>query len=70
MLTKRNTILAIIERTHSYVDFYKVGKWNHDDRAKEIDWADFAEKALALLQKLGKNYMIKKDLAIFLKESA
>ena len=60
--------LALIEATHEYVDVYKVGKWNHDARAKEIDWRDFHDKAIALLTKYGKEFYIKKDLREAAKE--
>ena len=62
--------LALIEATLSYVDIYKIGKWNHDARAKGIDWQKFTEQAIDILRKNNKQYMIKKDLAIYLKEAA
>ena len=58
--------LELIHMTHQYVDVFKVGKWNHDKRAKEIDWKEFAADAVALLEKLGKKYYIKEDLKKFL----
>lgn len=54
--------LAMIYRTHEYVDEYKIGCWNHDARAKAIDWRRFGQEAAELLEKLGKNYFIKRDL--------
>lgn len=60
--------LELIELTHGITDFYKVGKWNHDVRADEIDWHSFAKRAKALLENLGVAYMIKKDLAAYLTE--
>jgi len=63
---KPETTLHIIEQTHEFVDMFKVGKWNHDKRANEIDWRDFGTKAVTLLKKLNKKYMIKKDLAAYL----
>lgn len=59
--------LEIINRTHEFVDIYKVGKWNHDARAKEIDWETFGQSAVSLLKKYGKQYIIKKDLEVFIK---
>ncbi len=59
--------LRIIEETHTFVDDYKIGRWNHDSRANAIDWKTFAEKAVGLCQKFGKKYYVKKDLACFLK---
>jgi DNA repair photolyase len=62
--------LALIEYTSHFVDFFKVGRWNYDRRANEIDWGSFVARALAMLKKYKKQYMIKKDLAVFLKEAA
>lgn len=58
--------MAIIRQTHKFVDLYKVGRWNYDPRANQIDWQKFAADAVTLLQSLGKAYLIKKDLACFL----
>jgi DNA repair photolyase len=58
--------LEIIRITADFVDKFKVGKWNHDQRAEQINWKQFAKEAVNLLEKLGKNYYIKKDLAIYL----
>ena len=52
-----------IENTLAVVDTYKVGKWNHDTRARAIDWAAFGFDVRGLLEGAGKDYMIKKDLA-------
>ena len=54
--------LDIMEFTANVVDHYKIGVWNYDKRARQIDWASFLDRAEALLQKLGKSYYIKKDL--------
>jgi len=58
--------LELIRETADFVDEYKIGRWNHDPKADEIDWKDFGNKAVALCESLGKKYYIKKDLAIFL----
>ena len=58
--------LALIEESAAYVDLFKVGKWNHDERAARIDWAAFAAQAVHLLIALGKSYYIKRDLAAYL----
>jgi DNA repair photolyase len=58
--------LEIINRCHEFVDLFKVGKWNHDARANAIDWKAFGTEAIRLLEKYGKKYYIKKDLAICL----
>lgn len=54
--------LAIIEMMHPFVDVWKVGRWNHDVRAKVIDWASFAVAALDLLERVGARYYIKDEL--------
>jgi len=54
--------LALVEATHEYVDFYGVGKWNHDTRAKEINWPKFRADAEELLKRHGKAYKIKAAL--------
>jgi len=45
-----------------YVDEFKIGKWNHDPRAEEIDWGKFYQDAKNLMEHLGKKHMFKKDL--------
>ena len=59
--------LEIIRLTHSFVDVYKIGKWNYDPKTKEIDWAWFAREVVATLERLGKEYYIKEDLRRYLK---
>jgi len=54
--------LEIIRRTHPFVDKFKVGTLNHHPRGKEIDWKAFGIAARDLLESLGKDYYIKKDL--------
>lgn len=58
--------LEIIRRTHSFIDEFKVGRWNHAKQANAIDWADFAARAVALLDALGCRYYIKDDLRKYL----
>jgi len=58
--------LEIINRCHEFVDVFKVGKWNHDVRANATDWKAFGEEAVRLLERYGKRYYIKKDLAAYL----
>jgi DNA repair photolyase len=60
-LSPRAAIMNI-RITRDYVDLYKIGKWNYDARAKEIDWPAFREEVTALLDRLGKKYLIKRDL--------
>ena len=54
--------LMIMERAAPYVDIFKIGKWNHDKRANEIDWRKFAKDAVTLCEKYGKKWLLKKDL--------
>lgn len=58
--------LNLIKKTLPFVDQYKIGKWNHDKRANEINWKDFGNKAVSILRQSGKEFYIKKDLAVFL----
>lgn len=56
--------LQAIELTHEYVDFYGVGKLNHNaELEKSIDWHKFRADAEALLKKYNKQYKIKQALA-------
>lgn len=54
--------LKIMEEAIPYVDEFKIGKWNHDPRAKLIDWKDFAQRAKDLMEKHRKRYMFKQEL--------
>ena len=55
-------VLRIIEQTHGFVGLYKVGKLNYHQHSKSINWVSFRENATALLDKIGKPYIVKKDL--------
>jgi DNA repair photolyase len=54
--------LHIIQATHKFVDLFKIGLWNYDQRAKEIDWKKFGNDSVALCESLGVDYLIKEDL--------
>jgi len=54
--------LNLIDMTHEYVDFYKVGKLNHHPQAKTVNWAEFKTDAIEKLEGYNKKYYIKKDL--------
>jgi DNA repair photolyase len=58
--------LEIIRLSAPFVDKFKVGVLNYHPRAKEIDWRKFAQDAKALLESLGKHYLLKQDLARYL----
>ena len=62
--------LEIIRRTHEFVDLYKIGKWNYDRRAAEIDWRRFGEAAIELVRSYGRRYYVKRDLAAHLSSTA
>jgi DNA repair photolyase len=64
-----DTALEIIRRTHAFVNLFKVGRWNYDKRANEIDWRKFAQDAVRLLESLGAKYLLKQDLKKFLGEA-
>jgi len=63
--------LRLIEATSNYVDVFKVGPLNYSGKlpwelqrqVQGIDWKTFAQDAVKLLDDLGANYYIKKDLA-------
>lgn len=59
--------LMIMEAAIPYVDEFKIGKWNHDSRAKEINWRNFAMKAKEMMERNGKRYMFKKELKDLIK---
>jgi DNA repair photolyase len=61
--------LELIRMSHTFVDVFKIGKWNYDQRASAINWRSFAKQAVSLLESLGNKYYIKKDLAVYLPKS-
>lgn len=58
-----------IEITSLFVDLYKVGKLNYSEPPVPIDWKKFANEVVDRLEKAGKPYYIKKDLAVYLERS-
>jgi DNA repair photolyase len=58
--------LSLIHQSLPYVDQYKVGRWNHDARANLIDWKAFGTEAVRILREAGKDFYVKKDLAVHL----
>jgi DNA repair photolyase len=57
-----DAVYRLLEQTKGFVDFYKVGKLNYHEHARTIDWPEFRQEIEARLQKLGKPYLLKKDL--------
>lgn len=58
--------MAAIVATRDLADIFLVGKLNHIAGPVRIDWPDCARMMLVLLNKLGKPYYIKKDLAAYI----
>jgi DNA repair photolyase len=54
--------LKLIDDTHSFVDFYKVGKLNYNAQQKNVDWKIFRGEVIAKLETFEKQYYIKRDL--------
>ena len=53
----------ILRKAHGYVDFWKVGKLNHNKAVEQsVDWPRFRAAATALLEHYGCKYYIKEDL--------
>lgn len=57
-----DAVFRLIDMSHYFVNVYKIGKWNYDDRAKNIDWPRFRKEVSEKLDKLGKRYLFKSDL--------
>ena len=57
-----DAVYRLLEETQGFVDFYKVGKLNYHEHAKTINWPEFREEIEEQLKKLGKPYLLKKDL--------
>lgn len=55
-------VFRLIRCTHDFVDLYRVGKWNYDWRASEINWPVFRRLVTEELQGYGKRFVIKNDL--------
>ncbi len=56
--------LKIIDRTHRFIDQYKVGKLNHFPN--NINWREFGHRAIDKLNGYGKKFYIKNDLAEYI----
>ena len=55
--------LAVIRKAHDYVDFWKVGKLNHNREVEQsVDWPKFRADVVALLESYESKYYIKEDL--------
>lgn len=56
--------LELIKITAPFVDEFRIGKLNH--LSSDIDWRAFLLRALALVERLGKRYLVKRDLLAYL----
>lgn len=54
--------LEIIDRTHEFVDIYKIGKLNYHPHAEVVDWAQYTKTVLEKLKELDKEFYVKQDL--------
>lgn len=57
-----DAVMRLIEKTHEFVDLYKVGKLNYHQAANDIDWKTFGFAAQKSLEHYKKSYYIKDDL--------
>jgi DNA repair photolyase len=60
--------LEIVQKTHEFVDLYKIGRVNYLPMTKTTDWEDYTHRMIDLCQKLGVKHYIKHDLQPFLPE--
>jgi DNA repair photolyase len=58
--------LAIVQETHSYVDLFKVGRANYLPSSKMIDWREYTLRMIDLLNRVGVDHYIKRDLQQYL----
>lgn len=54
--------IDIIERTHEFVDIYKIGKLNYHPHSLVVDWAQYTKAVVERLKELGKEFYVKEDL--------
>lgn len=60
--------LQIIERTHEFVDLYKIGRANYLPMTSTTDWESYTHRILELVNRLGVKHYIKHDLQKYLPE--
>lgn len=58
--------IELIYQTHTFVDEYKIGKWNYNQKAKEIDWQKAINDILNELKGTRCNYFVKESLRKYL----
>jgi len=57
--------LELIRLTHKFVSLYKVGRLNYHPLGATTDWAAYTAAAVHLVTDLGRDYIVKDDLAHF-----
>jgi DNA repair photolyase len=58
--------LAIVERTHEFVDLFKIGRVNYLPMTKTTDWQAYTERMIEACARLDVAHYIKKDLQPFM----
>ena len=58
--------LEIVRVTHPFVDLYKVGRVNYLPMTRTTDWGDYTVRMIDLLQQVGAEAYIKRDLQGYL----
>lgn len=58
--------LDIIQRTHGFVDLYKIGRANYLPMTATTDWEAYTHRIIDLVNRLGVRHYIKRDLQGFL----
>jgi DNA repair photolyase len=58
--------LKIVEKTHQFVDLFKIGRVNYLPITKTTDWKDYTLRMIDLCQRLGVKHYIKQDLQCYL----
>lgn len=58
--------LAIIERTHEFIDLYKIGRANYLPMTTSTDWESYTHRIVEMVNRLGVKHYIKKDLQKYL----
>ena len=61
--------IAIVEKTHEFVDLFKIGRVNYLPMTKTTDWEDYTHRMIETCNSLGVAHYIKKDLQQYLPES-
>lgn len=54
--------IALIKRTHEFVDEFRIGKLNYHPQSKNVDWVKFAREISDFCDDLGVKYTLKEDL--------